>query len=151
MYYYKHYLIFINEIEILNKNYEISIEIKYNKENNNVKEEEKKEQLNLYLDVYLKDNRSKTYDELQEPFYKIIGTDPIMGKILCEGEEQVLKDNIVKINELHSTVDDLTKKINDFEKKEKEKKEKGIVIDPSLLVKRNNLREQINTKMNNKL
>ena len=110
--------------------------------------EEKKEQLNLYLDVYLKDNRSKTYDELQEPFYKIIGTDPIMGKILCEGEEQVLKDNIVKINELHSTVDDLTKKINDFEKKEKEKKEKGIVIDPSLLVKRNNLREQINTKMN---
>ena len=110
--------------------------------------EEKKEQLNLYLDVYLKDNRSKTYDELQEPFYKIIGTDPIMGKILCEGEEQVLKDNIVKINELHSTVDDLTKKINDFDKKEKEKKEKGIVIDPSLLVKRNNLREQINTKIN---
>ena len=110
--------------------------------------EEKKEQLNLYLDVYLKDNRSKTYDELQEPFYRIIGTDPIMGKILCEGEDQVLKDNIVKINELHSTVDDLTKKINDFDKKEKEKKEKGIVIDPSLLVKRNNLREQINTKIN---
>ena len=110
--------------------------------------EEKKEQLNLYLDIYLKDNRSKTYDELQEPFYRIIGTDPIMGKILCEGEDQVLKDNIVKINELYSTVDDLTKKINDFDKKEKEKKEKGIVIDPSLLVKRNNLREQINTKIN---
>ena len=110
--------------------------------------EEKKEQLNLYLDIYLKDNRSKTYDELQEPFYRIIGTDPIMGKILCEGEDQVLKDNIVKINELHSTVDDLTKKINDFDKREKEKKEKGIVIDPSLLVKRNNLREQINTKIN---
>ncbi len=110
--------------------------------------EEKKEQLNLYLDVYLKDNRSKTYDELQEPFYKIIGTDPIMGKILCEGEEQVLQDNIVKINELHNIVDDLTKKINDFDKREKEKKEKGIVIDPNLLVKRNNLREQINTKIN---
>ena len=71
-----------------------------------------------------------------------------MGKILCEGEEEVLANNQNKIKELQSIVDDLTTKINNFDQKEKEKKEKGIVIDPSLLVKRNNLREQINTKIN---
>ena len=111
--------------------------------------EEKKLQLNLYLDVYFKDkNRDKTYNELREPFYRIIGNDPIMGKILCEGEEEVLANNQNKIKELQSIVDDLTTKINNFDQKEKEKKEKGIVIDPNLILKRNNLKEQVNTKLN---
>ena len=111
--------------------------------------EEKKLQLNLYLDVYFKDQtRDKTYNELREPFYRIIGNDPIMGKILCEGEEEVLANNQNKIKELQSIVDDLTTKINNFDQKEKEKKEKGIVIDPNLILKRNNLKEQVNTKLN---
>jgi hypothetical protein len=111
--------------------------------------EEKKLQLNLYLDVYFKDQtRNKTYNELREPFYRIIGNDPIMGKILCEGEEEVLANNQNKIKELQSIVDDLTTKINNFDQKEKEKKEKGIVIDPNLILKRNNLKEQVNTKLN---
>ena len=66
-----------------------------------------------------------------------------MGKILCEGEEEVLANNQNKIKELQSIVDDLTTKINNFDQKEK-----GIVIDPNLILKRNNLKEQVNTNLN---
>ena len=110
--------------------------------------EEKKLQLNLYLDVYFKkdEKRTKTYDELSDPFYRLIGTDPTMNKIIGESEVEVLAKNQKKIKELEEEAQELSKKITEFEQKEKEKKEKGIVIQPSLVMKRNNLKVQVDTE-----
>ena len=60
----------------------------------------KKLQLNLFLDIYLKGknegdnilNKNKTYKELSQPFYRIIGTDPLMNKIKDESEEEPIRN-----------------------------------------------------------
>ena len=109
--------------------------------------EEKKLQLNLFIDVNYKD-KSKTFNELQEPFYKIIGNDPTMNKILNESEITVIQKNNQTIMNMNETIKNLSKKISDFETSEREKKEKGIVIDPGLIVKRNNLKELVNNSEN---
>jgi len=104
--------------------------------------EEKKIQLNLYLDIYMKEknNANTTYEEISMPFDKIIGTDPLMNQIRIDGENELLNINNKAIEELNNTIKDLSKKISDFEEKEKEKKAKGIIIEPSLIMKRNNLK-----------
>lgn len=107
--------------------------------------EEKKMQMNLLIELYFNENekRSKTYEELADPFYRIIGNDPTMNRILTDSEQQVLQNNLKRAQELQNEANDLAKKIEDFDKKEKKKKAKGIVIDPSIIVKRNNLRDKV--------
>ena len=104
--------------------------------------EEKKAQLNLYLDIYMKEknNANTTYEEITSPFERIIGNDPLMNQIKDDGESELLMLNNKAIVELNKQISDLSKKLSDFEEKEKEKKAKGIIIEPSLLVKRNNLK-----------
>ena len=51
---------------------------------------------------------------------------------------------MVKIN---NTIKDLSKKISDFEEREKEKKAKGIIIEPSLIMKRNNLKIKVDEEL----
>jgi len=104
--------------------------------------EEKKAQLNLYLDIYMKEknNANTTYEEITSPFERIIGNDPLMNQIKDDGESELLMLNNKAIVELNKQISELSKKLSDFEEKEKEKKAKGIIIEPSLLVKRNNLK-----------
>ena len=104
--------------------------------------EEKKAQLNLYLDIYIKEknNANTTYEEITSPFERIIGNDPLMNQIKDDGESELLMLNNKAIVELNKQISELSKKLSDFEEKEKEKKAKGIIIEPSLLVKRNNLK-----------
>ena len=117
--------------------------------------EEKKLQLNLYLDIYMKDKNKiqTTYAEISQPFDRIIGTDPLMNQIKYDSENELLKINNKTITELNQTINDLSKKLSDFEEKEKTKKQKGIIIEPSLIVKRNNLKIKVDdeTKKEQKL
>ena len=66
---------------------------KFTKERNKL--EEKKIQLNLYLDIYMKEknNANITYDEITEPFERIIGNDPLMNQIKTDGENELLNIN----------------------------------------------------------
>ena len=111
--------------------------------------EEKKLQLNLYLDIYMKEknNANATYEEISGPFDRIIGNDPLMNQIKYDGENELLNINNRAINELNDTIRDLSKKISDFEEREKEKKAKGIIIEPSLIVKRNNLKIKVEEEL----
>ena len=111
--------------------------------------EEKKEQLNLYLDIYMKEknNAGVTYEEISQPFDRIIGNDPLMNQIKFDGESELLMLNNRTIDELNKTVADLSKRISDFEEREKEKKAKGIVIEPSLIIKRNNLKIKVEEEL----
>ena len=104
--------------------------------------EEKKVQLNLYLDIYMKEknNAGTTYEEISKPFDRIIGNDPLMNQIKFDGESELLMINNKTIDELNKTINDLSKRISDFEESEKIKKAKGIIIEPSLIIKRNNLK-----------
>ena len=111
--------------------------------------EEKKAQLNLYLDIYMKEknNANTTYEEITSPFERIIGNDPLMNQIKDDGESELLMLNNKAIVELNKQISELSKKLSDFEEKEKEKKAKGIIIEPSLLVKRNNLKIKAEEKI----
>ena len=120
---------------------------KFTKERNKL--EEKKIQLNLYLDIYMKEknNANITYDEITEPFERIIGNDPLMNQIKTDGENELLNINNRAIEELNNQIKDLSKKLSDFEEKEKEKKAKGIIIEPSLIMKRNNLKIKVEEEL----
>ena len=111
--------------------------------------EEKKVQLNLYLDIYMKEknNAGVTYDEISKPFDRIIGNDPLMNQIKFDGESELLMLNNKTIDELNKTVTDLSKKISDFDEREKAKKAKGIIIEPSLIIKRNNLKIKVDEEL----
>ena len=111
--------------------------------------EEKKLQLNLYLDIYMKEknNANATYEEISGPFDRIIGNDPLMNQIKYDGENELLNINNRAIEELNNTIKDLSKKISDFEEREKEKKAKGIIIEPSLIMKRNNLKIKVDEEL----
>ena len=120
---------------------------KFTKERNKL--EEKKIQLNLYLDIYMKEknNANISYDEITEPFERIIGNDPLMNQIKTDGENELLNINNRAIEELNNQIKDLSKKLSDFEEKEKEKKAKGIIIEPSLIMKRNNLKIKVEEEL----
>ena len=120
---------------------------KFTKERNKL--EEKKIQLNLYLDIYMKEknNANINYDEITEPFERIIGNDPLMNQIKTDGENELLNINNRAIEELNNQIKDLSKKLSDFEEKEKEKKAKGIIIEPSLIMKRNNLKIKVEEEL----
>ena len=92
--------------------------------------EEKKAQLNLYLDIYMKEknNANTTYEEITSPFERIIGNDPLMNQIKDDGESELLMLNNKAIVELNKQISELSKKLSDFEEREKEKKAKGIII-----------------------
>ena len=62
--------------------------------------EEKKVQLNLYLDIYMKqkNNANTTYEEISGPFDRIIGNDPLMNQIKDDGENELLNINNKAIN-----------------------------------------------------
>ena len=111
--------------------------------------EEKKIQLNLYLDIYMKEKNKAgtTYDEISKPFDRIIGNDPLMNQIKFDGESELLMINNKTIDELNKTITDLSKRISDFEEKEKNKKAKGIIIEPSLIIKRNNLKIKVDEEL----
>ncbi len=111
--------------------------------------EEKKDQLNLYLDIYVKErhNGKVNYEEISVPFDRIIGNDPLMNQIKFDGESELLMLNNKTINELSKTINDLSKKLSDFEEREKEKKAKGIIIEPSLIIKRNNLKIKVDEEL----
>ena len=111
--------------------------------------EEKKVQLNLYLDIYMKqkNNANTTYEEISGPFDRIIGNDPLMNQIKDDGENELLNINNKAVNELNNTIKDLSKKLSDFEEREKEKKAKGIIIEPSLIIKRNNLKIKVEEEL----
>lgn len=139
-------------IDIRNKNSELSLD-EINKriemfDKERKKLEEKKVQMNLYIEVYFKEHnqKNKTYDELSDPFFRIVGTDPTMNRIIVDSEGEVLENNKKRIKELESQAQLLSKQISDFEQREKEKKEKGIVIEPSLIIKRNNLRDKVESE-----
>ena len=120
---------------------------KFTKERNKL--EEKKVQLNLYLDIYMKEknNANATYEEISRPFDRIIGNDPLMNQIKFDGESELLMINNKTINELNKTINDLSTKISEFEQREKEKKAKGIIIEPALIVKRNNLKIKVDEEL----
>ena len=105
--------------------------------------------LNLYLDIYMKqkNNAGTTYDEISGPFDRIIGNDPLMNQIKFDGESELLMINNKTIDELNKTVNELSKKITDFEESEKQKKAKGIIIEPSLIIKRNNLKIKVEEEL----
>ncbi len=111
--------------------------------------EEKKVQLNLYLDIYMKEknNARATYDEISGPFNKIIGNDPLMNQIKFDGESELLMINNKTISELNKTISELSKKISNFDENEKNKKAKGIIIEPSLIMKRNNLKIKVDEEI----
>ena len=111
--------------------------------------EEKKIQLNLYLDIYMKEKNKAgtTYDEISRPFDRIIGNDPLMNQIKFDGESELLMINNKTIDELNKTITDLSKRISDFEENEKNKKAKGIIIEPSLIIKRNNLKIKVDEEL----
>ena len=111
--------------------------------------EEKKVQLNLYLDIYMKEknNAGTTYEEISKPFDRIIGNDPLMNQIKFDGESELLMINNKTIDELNKTINDLSKRISDFEESEKIKKAKGIIIEPSLIIKRNNLKIKVEEEL----
>ena len=111
--------------------------------------EEKKIQLNLYLDIYMKEKNKAgtTYDEISRPFDRIIGNDPLMNQIKFDGENELLMINNKTIDELNKTITDLSKRISDFEENEKNKKAKGIIIEPSLIIKRNNLKIKVDEEL----
>ena len=141
-----------NIIDIRNQNSELSLD-EINKriemfDKERKKLEEKKVQMNLYIEVYFKEHNksNKTYDELSDPFFRIVGTDPTMNRIIVDSEGEVLENNKKRIKELEEQAQLLSKQISDFEQREKEKKEKGIVIEPSLIIKRNNLRDKVESE-----
>ena len=111
--------------------------------------EEKKIQLNLYLDIYMKEKNKAgtTYDEISKPFDRIIGNDPLMNQIKFDGESELLMINNKTIDELNKTIIDLSKRISDFEENEKLKKAKGIIIEPSQIIKRNNLKIKLDEEL----
>ena len=120
---------------------------KFSKERHKL--EEKKVQLNLYLDIYMKEknNSNTTYEEISSPFDRIIGNDPLMNQIKYDGENELLMINNKAIDELNKQISELSKKLSDFESKEKEKKAKGIIIEPSLIIKRNNLKIKVDEEL----
>ena len=139
----------LDVIKLRKQNSSLTIEELENKIEKFTKErhklEEKKVQLNLYLDIYMKEknNANATYEEISGPFDRIIGNDPLMNQIKYDGENELLNINNRAIEELNNTIKDLSKKISDFEEREKEKKAKGIIIEPSLIMKRNNLKIKV--------
>jgi chromosome segregation ATPase len=78
--------------------------------------EEKKLQLNLYLDIYMKEknNANVTYEEITGPFERIIGNDPLMNQIKTDGENELLNINNRAIEELNNQIKDLSQKISIF-------------------------------------
>jgi len=143
----------LDVIKLRKQNSSLTIEELENKIEKFTKErhklEEKKVQLNLYLDIYMKEknNANATYEEISGPFDRIIGNDPLMNQIKYDGENELLNINNRAIEELNNTIKDLSKKISDFEEREKEKKAKGIIIEPSLIMKRNNLKIKVNEEL----
>ena len=143
-------------IAIRNQNSELSIEeiakrIEiFDKERKKL--EEKKMQLNLYIDVYFKQGnetkRDKTYAELTEPFYRIVGNDPTMNKIINDSEEKLMEMNKQRIDELEKEAKMLSKQITDFDENEKNQKEQGIVINPLMIKTRNDLKDKIEMEEN---
>ena len=143
----------LDVIKLRKQNSSLTIEELENKIEKFTKErhklEEKKVQLNLYLDIYMKEknNANATYEEISGPFDRIIGNDPLMNQIKYDGENELLNINNRAIEELNITIKDLSKKISDFEEREKEKKAKGIIIEPSLIMKRNNLKIKVDEEL----
>jgi hypothetical protein len=143
----------LDVIKLRKQNSSLTIEELENKIEKFTKErhklEEKKVQLNLYLDIYMKEknNANATYEEISGPFDRIIGNDPLMNQIKYDGENELLNINNRAIEELNNTIKDLSKKISDFEEREKEKKAKGIIIEPSLIMKRNNLKIKVDEEL----
>ena len=143
----------LDVIKLRKQNSSLTIEELENKIEKFTKErhklEEKKVQLNLYLDIYMKqkNNANTTYEEISGPFDRIIGNDPLMNQIKDDGENELLNINNKAINELNNTIKDLSKKLSDFEEREKEKKAKGIIIEPSLIIKRNNLKIKVEEEL----
>ena len=143
----------LDVIKLRKQNSSLTIEELENKIEKFTKErhklEEKKVQLNLYLDIYMKEknNANATYEEISGPFDRIIGNDPLMNQIKYDGEIELLNINNRAIEELNNTIKDLSKKISDFEEREKEKKAKGIIIEPSLIMKRNNLKIKVDEEL----
>ena len=143
----------LDVIKLRKQNSSLTIEELENKIEKFTKErhklEEKKVQLNLYLDIYMKEknNANATYEEISGPFDRIIGNDPLMNQIKFDGENELLNINNRAIEELNNTIKDLSKKISDFEEREKEKKAKGIIIEPSLIMKRNNLKIKVDEEL----
>ena len=143
----------LDVIKLRKQNSSLTIEELENKIEKFTKErhklEEKKVQLNLYLDIYMKEknNANATYEEISGPFDRIIGNDPLMNQIKYDGENELLNINNRAIEELNNTIKDISKKISDFEEREKEKKAKGIIIEPSLIMKRNNLKIKVDEEL----
>ena len=143
----------LDVIKLRKQNSSLTIEELENKIEKFTKErhklEEKKVQLNLYLDIYMKEknNANATYEEISGPFDRIIGNDPLMNQIKYDGENELLNINNRAIEELNNTIKELSKKISDFEEREKEKKAKGIIIEPSLIMKRNNLKIKVDEEL----
>ena len=94
-----------------------------------------------------KNKAGTTYDEISKPFDRIIGNDPLMNQIKFDGESELLMINNKTIDELNKTINDLSKRISDFEESEKIKKAKGIILEPSLIIKRNNLKIKVEEEL----
>jgi hypothetical protein len=129
--------------------------------------EEKKNQMNLYYNLYengdenfinsIQDENEQIKvitDSSKDKINSYIGTtfknitgnglDTIMNKIICEGEKELTKQMKTKIQELSIEIDNLSTRLENFEKVEKDKKERHILIDPNINLKRRELEIKLN-------
>lgn len=129
--------------------------------------EEKKNQMNLYYNLYangdenfinsIQDENEQIKvitDSSKDKINSYIGTtfknitgnglDTIMNKIICEGEKELTKQMKTKFQELGIEIDNLSSRLENFEKVEKDKKERHILIDPNINLKRRELEIKLN-------
>lgn len=129
--------------------------------------EEKKNQMNLYYNLYangeenfinfMQDENKQIKvitDSSKDKINSYIGTtfknitgnglDTIMNKIICEGEKELTNQMKTKIHELSIEIDSLSRSLENFEKVEKDKKERDILIDPNINLKRRELEIKLN-------
>lgn len=109
--------------------------------------DEKKQQMNLYGELYYKnDNVIESEKQLEnlpntinEPFLRIIGNDPMMNEFLDDREQYLLqlfknkKENLLKEHEKLST------QLDKIKEDEKYQRENTILLDPSIKIKRKEL------------
>jgi hypothetical protein len=112
--------------------------------------EEKTLQMNLYTDMFDKEkydfnNKTKKEDVIKdyqnpdEPFERIIGNDPLMNGLKEEREKFWLEQFRKKSGELEKEVNNLTMRLEKINNEEKSKKEKYILIDPQIKLKKNEM------------
>lgn len=127
--------------------------------------EEKTFQMKLYQDLYENSDQLKVNDKarlldpdiddkiiiykdedlIEEKFFKIIGTDPLMNQLYKEREFTFLRGYKRKKEDLTKEIEELTVRLNSINDKEKKQKESKILLDPSLKIKHGEILQKMET------